>query len=61
MINLELNLEEQAVLARILTSYRSDLRAEIARTDRRAFRDELKKDGVFLDKLLDRLNQEDSE
>lgn len=56
MIKLELNAEEQEMLIKILTSYRSDLRLEIADTERMALRDDLKKEEVFINKVLDILS-----
>lgn len=60
MFSLELNAEEREILTRVLTSYRSELRGEIADTDRKAFRDNLKNDETVLDKLLTTLGQGDS-
>jgi len=61
MVKLELNADERETLSRVLTFYRSELREEIADTDRKAFRDNLKKDEAFLNKILNTLNQEDSD
>ncbi len=57
MINLKLNKEECERLSRILAYYKSELRAEIADTDLKDFRDNLKEDEVFLNKILDMLKQ----
>ena len=42
MVQLDLDEEERAILVTVLESYLSDLRMEIAHTDRMAFRDMLK-------------------
>ena len=42
MIQLDLSPEESAILVAVLESYLSDLRMEIANTDRMEFRDSLK-------------------
>jgi hypothetical protein len=55
MNTLELSPEEREMLIEILTSYRSDLRYEIAGTDKQEFRENLKMKEVFLDKLLSML------
>jgi hypothetical protein len=52
MLNLELNPNERDMLIEILTSYRSDLRFEIAGTDQQDFREGLKEKEVFLDNIL---------
>jgi len=48
----ELTPEEIEMLNEILTSYLSDLRMEIADTDSKDFRDELKKKEVLLKRLI---------
>lgn len=55
MVTLELNVEEQNMLARILTSYLSDLRFEVADTDRLEWREKLKGEEEFVKKLLNTL------
>jgi hypothetical protein len=55
MINLELTKEEKDILAMVLESYLSDLRMEIADTDRMDFRASLKKRKDVLKKVLETL------
>ena len=55
MITIELEASEAEMLRHVLTSYLSDLRMEIADTDRMDFREGLKSREVFLKDLLDRL------
>jgi len=55
MTQFELSPEEAAVLREALDAYLSDLRMEIADTDRMAFREELKRQEVILRRLLERL------
>jgi hypothetical protein len=50
--------EEAAVLRGVLNSYLSDLRMEIANTDSMQFRENLKREEVFLKKLLQQLDAE---
>ena len=52
MTKLQLNAEEREMLVEILTSYLSDLRFEIADTERLEWRQKLKKREEFLNKLL---------
>jgi hypothetical protein len=52
---LELTTEEGQELRLILTSYLSDLRMEIADTDRQDFRESLKRREEFIKVLLSRL------
>jgi thioredoxin-related protein len=54
-VDIQLNVKEQRMLREILGAYLSDLRMEIADTDRKDFRDELKEREVFLKDLLARL------
>lgn len=56
MIKLELASQEQYMLIQILTSYLSDLRFEIADTDRMELREKLKEQELFLKKILNILN-----
>jgi hypothetical protein len=52
MAQIELTDDEAGTLQDILRSYLSDLRAEIADTDRMKMREELKQKEVFINKLL---------
>ncbi|MFQ5488656.1 MAG: hypothetical protein ACE5ET_09480 [Gammaproteobacteria bacterium] len=52
MIHLDLTREEQEVLRNTLESYLSDLRYEIADTDRLEFREQLKAKKAVLEKIL---------
>lgn len=54
-ITLDLNEEERATLVGVLESYVSDLRMEIADTDRMAFREMLKARKAVIMKTLDSL------
>ena len=56
-MTIELNNDEAQELRAILESDRSDLRMEIANTDSRGFRDQLKQRERFLDQLLLRLGR----
>ena len=51
-MNLELTDEESAAVRSALTSYLSDLRQEIAGTDRKEMRDELKRRESLLASVL---------
>ncbi len=55
MTRLELTSQEAALLAQALETYLSDLRMEIADTDRHDFREELKRQETILRSLMDRL------
>jgi hypothetical protein len=57
MVLLNFTQEELDMLQSILKSYLSDLRMEIADTDKKDFRDELKKQEKFLTELLNLLAQ----
>jgi hypothetical protein len=57
MVHLELTPEEAETLGMVLDSYLSDLRMEIADTDRMEFRDMLKARKEVLVKVLDALGQ----
>jgi hypothetical protein len=57
MVHLELTPEEAEVLAEALTSYLSDLRMEIADTDRMDFREGLKAQKEVLNKVVEALGQ----
>jgi predicted RNA binding protein with dsRBD fold (UPF0201 family) len=55
MVHLELTPEEAEVLAEALTSYLSDLRMEIADTDRMDFREGLKANKEVLNRIVEAL------
>jgi hypothetical protein len=55
MTQFDLSPEEAAALRAALDSYLSDLRMEIADTDRMEFREELKRQEAVLRRLLGRL------
>jgi hypothetical protein len=55
MHTLELSSEEAYVLRETLQSFLSDLRTEIAHTDRRDFRDQLKHRRELLERVVDAL------
>jgi hypothetical protein len=57
MVLINFRSEEIAILKEILESYLSDLRMEIADTDKKDFRDVLKKREKFLNELIDLLNR----
>jgi hypothetical protein len=52
MVRIELEPEEQQILATVLASYLSDLRMEISHTDRADFRDMLKERKAVVEKAL---------
>jgi len=54
-VQIELNEREARMLERILSAYLSELRMEIADTDSKDFRDELKGREAFLKEMLGRL------
>lgn len=60
MIQLDLTTDEREIMTTVLESYLSDLRMEIADTDRKAFRDMLKERKQVIRKVLSaiRLDQE---
>ena len=58
MAQITLNNEETLKLKGILESYLSDLRMEVADTDRKGYRDELKEEEVFLKDLIERLSEQ---
>ncbi|MGA1824036.1 MAG: hypothetical protein ACMUIP_05165 [bacterium] len=58
MVEISLTSQEAWVLKEILESYLSDLRMEIADTDKMDFRDGLKKREEFLKKLIVHLGKE---
>ena len=55
MVQLTLNNDETEMLKEVLVSYLSDLRMEVADTDRKEFREGLKAKEVFLKDLINRL------
>ena len=57
MIQLDLDDQERETLVTVLTSYLSDLRMEIADTDRQDFRDMLKERKVVIGKVLTALGR----
>jgi hypothetical protein len=57
MIELDLDKGEREILGTVLKSYLSDLRMEIADTDRQEFRDMLKQRKVVIAKVLAALGQ----
>ena len=57
MLELDLTPEEVAILRRVLTNDLSDLRMEIADTDRLDFRDRLRERKTVLAKVLDGLGE----
>ncbi|CAG1011987.1 hypothetical protein ANRL4_04544 [Anaerolineae bacterium] len=59
MLDIRLTVQDAEMLRKILESYLSDLRAEIAGTDSKDLRDALKEEEVFIKGLLRRLPVED--
>ena len=57
MVQLNLSPEEQNVLIEVLTACISNLRMEIADTDRKDFRDEIKVRKELLKKIVESLQQ----
>jgi hypothetical protein len=58
MIQIELTHENADMLREIVVSHLSELRMEIANTDRRDFRDYLRKRGEFLDHFIHDLERD---
>ncbi len=56
MSKLTLTGKEEWMLMQILESYLSDLRMEVADTDRKGYRDELKVEEAFLKELIAKLS-----
>lgn len=56
MAKLILTGKEEWMLKKILESYLSDLRMEVADTDRKEYRDELKVEEAFLKELIAKLS-----
>lgn len=57
MAELLLTDEEEIMLKEILVSFLSDLRMEVADTDSKKYREELKKQEVFLKEIINRLSR----
>lgn len=55
MDKLQLEPQEEGELLMILERYLPDLKSEIANTDRKEFRKELKDREIFMEKLISRL------
>jgi len=55
-MSLELTQEQAETLRQVLETYVTNLRMEIADTDRQAFREGLKKKEAMLKELIDRLS-----
>ncbi|MBI5034738.1 MAG: hypothetical protein HZB51_29805 [Chloroflexi bacterium] len=55
MVQVELNPDQATMLQKILESYLSDLRVEIAGTDLKEFREALKEEERFIKEFLRRL------
>lgn len=58
MVTLQLSMEEAELLASMLKSDLSDLRLEIAATDRKEWRDEMKRREYFINVLIGQLTLE---
>jgi len=56
MVHLDLNENEKQALSTALKSYLSDLSYEIADTDKKSFRDELKTRRELLQRVLDAID-----
>ena len=61
MLNLDLSHEEMVILRKILEYDLSELRMEIADTDRMDFRENLKKQKVILKKVIEVLPEADED
>ncbi len=57
MVRIEFTEEEAGWLSNTLEIYLSHMRAEIARTDRKPYREALKKRAAFLTQVLERLKE----
>jgi hypothetical protein len=55
MINFDMTKDEAAIVRNVLERYLNHLQVEINHTDRREFRDALKKRETFLKGIIDRL------
>lgn len=60
MPQITLTSDEAAILGDVLANYLSDLRMEIAGTDRMEFREDLKRRETFLKTLLTALSQSEA-
>ncbi|HMK36457.1 MAG TPA: hypothetical protein VK463_15390 [Desulfomonilaceae bacterium] len=58
MVRLEFNPQESSMMNEILHSYLSELRLEIADTEKMTFREDLKKKEVFIKDVLHRMETE---
>ncbi len=56
MENLEFSQQERDILNKIVTSYLSELRMEIADTDQLSFKKELRKEEELLNKLIEKMD-----
>ncbi len=54
MISIEMNREEANILVSVIERYLYHLQVEIIHTDKREFRDALKKREIFLKEIIDR-------
>jgi hypothetical protein len=57
MMRLEFDPHESTMMNEILQSYLSELRMEIADTEKMAFREDLKKKEVFIKSVINRLEE----
>jgi hypothetical protein len=57
MVRLEFDPHESTMMNEILQSYLSDLRMEIADTEKMAFREDLKKKEVFIKGVMERIEK----
>jgi hypothetical protein len=57
MVRLEFDPHESSMMNEILRSYLSDLRLEIADTDKRSFREDLKKKEVFIKGVIKQIEK----
>ncbi len=58
MVRLELDDEQCSALAEVLEEYVSDLRIEIGHTERKNYRDEIKRRKEVLDRILGAVRRE---
>jgi hypothetical protein len=57
MVSLEFDPKESSMMNEILQSYLSDLRLEIADTEKMSFREDLKKKEVFIKDVMQRIEK----
>jgi hypothetical protein len=57
MVSLEFDPKESSMMNEILQSYLSDLRLEIADTEKMSFREDLKKKEVFIKDVMERIEK----